>query len=198
MISIDFERFNKAGLKPILDKFEKASLPVAGVEADNKAKRDSGYLVKAATVNFESGQKLLLKAKAGGSIYQVRLNNKVLAIKNYADLDKAIVEVIGYVKENEKNYQKQREKQLARTKVIVPKIKAANSSVAEQITQLQTTINETTAANQELDTQINDVVLARSTRATEASVLESDLDNLVAAGNALQTEYNALKEGIAS
>ena len=194
MINIDFEKFNKVGLKPILDKFEKASLPVADVEADNKAKRESGFQVKTAIINFESGQKLTVKAKAGGSIFQVKLNAKVLAIKNVNDLDKAVQEVVDYVIANDKNYQKQKEKQLARQKVIVPKIKVANASVAEQITQYQTTLDETKAAAGELNVQISDVILAGSTRDMEAAVLENELNDLVATGEVLQNEYDQLKE----
>lgn len=194
MIHIDFEKFNKVGLKPVLEKFEKAGLPVSDVEADNKAKRESGFQVKAATINFESGQKLLLKAKAGGSIFQVKLNNKVLAIKHVEDLDKAIQEVVDYVKENEKNYQKQREKQLARQKVLVPKVKPANASVAEQITQFQGAIDEATAASGELDTQIFDIAEAHNKKLAEAQALETELAGLVATGDALQTEYDQLKE----
>jgi len=194
MIHIDFEKFNKLGLKAILEKFEKASLPVADVEADNKAKRESGFQVKTAIINFESGQKLLVKAKAGGSIFQVKLNNKVLAIKHVEDLDKAIQEVVEYVKENEKNYQKQRDKQLARQKVNVPKIKAANASVSEQIAQFQATLDETKTADEELSTQVTDAESANAETNGAVTALETELIGLVANGEALQNEYDQLKE----
>lgn len=194
MIHIDFEKFNKAGLKPILDKFEKMSLSVAGVEADNKAKRESGFQVKTAIINFESGQKLQIKAKAGGSIFQVKLNSKVLAIKNVEDLDKAIQEVIDYVKENEKNYQKQREKQLARQKVNVPKIKPANVSVSEQITQFHATIDETAAANESLNQQVTEVEGSKIEKGNLVTTLETELNDLIATSENLQAEYNQLKE----
>lgn len=194
MIHIDFEKFNKVGLKPILEKFEKASLPVSDVEADNKAKRESGFQVKTAIINFESGQKLLVKAKAGGSIFQVKLNNRVLAIKHVEDLDKAIQEVVEYVKENEKNYQKQRDKQLARQKVNIPKIKPANTSVSEQITQLQATLDETKTADEELNTQVADVESANAEKSGAVTALETELNSLVATGEALQNEYDQLKE----
>ncbi len=194
MVHIDFEKFNKVGLKPILEKFDKASLPVADVEADNKAKRESGFQVKTAIINFESGQKLLLKAKAGGSIFQVKLNNKALAIKHVDDLDKAILEVVDYVKENEKNYQKQRDKQLARQKVVVPKIKPANASTAEQIAQFQTTLDETKAADEELNAQAMDAENANAEKSNMEAALENELNGLVAEGDALQSEYDQLKE----
>lgn len=194
MLTIDFEKFNKAGLKQVLDKIEKAGLPIAGVDADNKAKRESGFQIKTAVVNFESGQKLQVKAKAGGSIFQVKLNGKVLAIKHAEDLDKAVQEVIEYAKANEKNYQKQREKQLARQKVTVPKIKTANVSVAEQITQFQTTIDETTAADESLNEQIAEVEKSRNEKSDLVTALDAELSGLVATGENLQAEYDQLKE----
>jgi flagellar biosynthesis chaperone FliJ len=190
MININFDKFNKVGLKAVLDKFNKADLPVADVVADNKAKRESGFQVKTAAINFESGQKLIVKAKAGGSIFQVKLNNKVLPIKHVEDLDKAVDEVISYVKENEKNY----EKQLARQKVKVPTIKVANASVAEQITQYQTTVDETTAANEELKVQVDAAVTVRAPKDAEAATLETELKDLETAGEALQKKYDQLKE----
>lgn len=196
MIDINFDKFNKTGLKQVLDKFEKASLPVAGVDADNKAKRESGFQVKTAIINFESGQKLQVKAKAGGSIFQVKLNGKVLAIKHVDDLDKAIQEVIEYVKANEPNYKKQRGKQLARQKVNVPKIKPVSASVAEQITQFQATIDETTAANGSLTDQIAELETSRTEKGNQVTALEGELDDLIAAGEILQAEYGRLKEAV--
>ena len=142
MINIDLDKFNKIGLKQIIARIEKEGLKITEVEADNKAKRESGFQVKTATLVFESGQKLILKAKAGGSIYQVRLNNKVVPIKHYDDLDKAVLEIINYVQVNEKNYLKQKEKQLARQKVTIPKIKPVSTSVAEQIDTLKAALGE--------------------------------------------------------
>lgn len=194
MLTINFDKFNKAGLKPILNKFDKAGLPVTDVEADNKPKRESGFQVKTAIINFESGQKLQVKAKAGGSIFQVKLNNKVLAIKHVEDLDKAVEEVISFVKENEKNYQKQKEKQLERQKVNVPKIKPVNVPVTEQITQFQGAIDETTASNDEIRAQLNEITQARAPKDTELPTLENELQTLKDAGNALQKEYDELKE----
>jgi len=194
MIHIDFDKFNKVGLKPILEKFEKTGLPVADVEADNKAKRESGFQVKSAIINFESGQKLLVKAKAGGSIFQVKLNNKVLAIKNVDDLDKAIQEVVDYVKANEPHYQKMKEKALARQKVVIPKIKAVNTTVAEHISQMQTTVDDTNTANAEITAQITEIETAGTEKSNTVAALETELSNLVAVGESLQTEYDQLKE----
>jgi len=194
MIQIDFEKFNKVGLKQILKKFEKEGLTVADVEGNNKAKRESGFQVKSATIIFESGQKLLVKAKAGGSIFQVKLNNKVLPIKHVDDLDKAILEIINYVQMNEKNYKKQQEKRLARQKVNVPKIRPVSTSIAEQITQYQATIDEAAAADDSLGSQIAEIETANVEKQTTVESLTQELNDLILNGNALQAEYDQLKE----
>ena len=101
MVTIEFEDYTKKGLKSLLQKFDKAGFPVKETVADNKSKRENGYAIKTATLTFESGQTLVLKIKAGGSLYQAKLNGKVLAIKNYIKPDTFTDEVLAYVKENE-------------------------------------------------------------------------------------------------
>jgi chromosome segregation ATPase len=194
MLTINFDKFNKAGLKQILDKFNKAGLKVADVEADNKPKRESGFQVKSALIIFESGQKLLVKAKAGGSIFQVKLNNKVLAIKHADDLDKAVQEVIDYVSANEKTYLKQQEKRLAQQKVTLPKLKPVNVTVSEQIDTFQTSISETQGSIESLTGQLTEIKGKNAEKKTSVDTLSTQLSDLVAEGDALQKEYDQLKE----
>ena len=194
MIQIDFEKFNKPGLKPILEKFNQAGLPVADVEATNKAKRESGFLVKSALITFESGQKLLVKAKAGGSIFQVKLNNKVLAIKNVDDIDKAVAEVLSFVKENDVRYQKAKDRAAAHVKVEVAKIKPVNTSVAEQLTALQTQIEEAGAKTETLRGEIAAKQTENAAKLATTTELQGKLAAEIERGNALQREYEALKE----
>lgn len=196
MIHIDFEKFNKTGLKPIIDKMEKLGLAVANVEADNKGKRESGFLVKSATLAFESGQKLLLKAKAGGSIFQVKLNNKVLAIKNVDDLDKAIKEVIDYVQENEKHYLKQRDAALlAKTRIKVPTIKPASVPVAEQIATYQTAYDEIKAQNEVTTAQVEETRKSLEEKQGVFLTLTNELTAENALTETLQAELEQLKGG---
>lgn len=192
MIQIDFEKFNKAGLKPILTKLGNEGLTVADVQADNKAKRESGYQVKTATITFDSGQKLMLKAKAGGSIYQVRLNNKVVPIKHYEDLDKAVLEIINYVQANEKRYLQQKEKQIARQKVTVPKIKPVSTTVAEQINTFKTALAESQAAADTLVSQISEIDAANTEKGAAVASLSQELNGLLSTGEQLQAQYDEL------
>ncbi|MBF0121171.1 MAG: hypothetical protein HQK79_20250 [Desulfobacterales bacterium] len=194
MTHINFERFDKNGLKPILDKIESQNLKVVEIEADNKAKRESGFLVKKAVLIFESGQKLQLKAKADGTIFQVKLNNKVMPVKHADDLDEAIKEVVGYVKQNEPAYMKQREKQLERLKSALPKTKAVNTSIAAQTEQFQTALKEIKAANEDLTKQIETAKADSGTKREQSDKLKADLKTEEDRTQTLQNELNALKE----
>lgn len=196
MLSYDYENFNKKGLKKIIDRFTSEGLPVADVKGNNKQIRDNGFPTKTAEIDFESGQILIAKAKLDGGIYQWKLNGKILAIKNYIQLDAAIKEVVAFVKANEPNYQKQKEKQLARQKVAVPTIKAVNTTTEEQTAAFQTSLDDLTGQNEALNNQITEAKTLTGTR-------QSDLDALaaqIAAENertkTLEDQLDKAKQGI--
>ena len=177
-LTIDFDKFDKAGLKPVLKKFEAAGLPVEDVEATNKAKRESGFLLKTATLTFSSGQKLIVRAKAGGGVFQVKLNGKVLPITAVDDFAKALDEVIGKVKANEPAFLKQREKQAGVVKI--PKLKPVNTSVAAQIETLSATAEQLKGTNENIRTE----TAAQTVQGTNLQAQITDLETQLAAEKA--------------
>lgn len=196
MLTIDFNKFDKKGMKKVLDLFDKAALPISDVEADNKAKREAGYSIKQATITFESGQVLLLKIKAEGSLYQAKLNGKVLAIKNYIKPDSFMDEVIGYAKDNEPNYLKQKEKAALKQRVAVPTIKPVNTTVAEQSQQFQATLDALKGQNETAQNEIT----ALAPVVTEKQGALTDLNKQISTANSLSEELTAklekVKQGI--
>lgn len=100
-ITLDFDKLTEKGLQPLLKKH---GYEVAKVEATNKGKRESGFLIKNFTLNFEDGQQILVRVKAGGTIFQVKLNNRVVPVKHVDDMDKAIIEIIDYLHANAKAF----------------------------------------------------------------------------------------------
>lgn len=198
MIKIDFDKFNEAGLKDILKQFEKEDLPVDSVEATNKAKRDMGFLVKSATFIFKSGQKLLLKAKAGGSIFQVKLNSKVMPIKNVDDLDKAVKEVVKYVQNNEEKYLKQKAKRiedLQKVKVKLPTDKKAGSvSVARQIETYQSSLEQLNTSNDAIKRQLETVTETETANQARIDALNKELGQILDDNEVLRAKINQLKE----
>ena len=105
-LTLDFEKLTEKALQPILKKFQKAGYPVIKVDAPNKAKRESGFLIKNFTLTFEDEQQILVRVKAGGTIFQVKLNNRVVPIKHVDDMEKAISEIANYLYDNAKAFAK--------------------------------------------------------------------------------------------
>lgn len=168
-LTIDFEKFDKAGLKPVLKKFETAGIPVEDVEATNKAKRESGFLMKTATLVFASGQKITVKIKAGGGVFQVKLNSKVIPIKSVDDIAKAVDEVITYVKANEPAFAKAKEKNAGIVKI--PKLKAVNTSTAAQIDTVTATVAQLKGTNE-------NIMAETTAQAGQVTTLQSQLASL--------------------
>jgi len=192
-LTINFDKFDKTGLKPVLKKFETAGLAVDDVEATNKPKRESGFLIKTAVMVFASGQKLTVKAKAGGGIFQVKLNSKVLPVKAVDDMDKAIDEVITHVKANEGNYLKQKEKAAARVKV--PRIKNVNTSVAAQIDTVTASIEQLRGANENAQTEATAAAENMTQLTGQLSALETELATEKQRTESLQLEIDTLEGG---
>jgi len=192
-ITINFDKFDKTGLKPVLKKFETAGLVVDDVEATNKPKRESGFLIKTAVMVFASGQKLTVKAKAGGGIFQVKLNSKVLPVKAVDDMDKAIDEVITHVKANEGSYLKQKEK--AATRVKVPRIKNVNTSVAAQIDTVTASIEQLRGANENAQTEATAAAENMTQLTGQLSALETELATEKQRTESLQLEIDTLEGG---
>lgn len=196
MLTFDYDNFNKKGLKKVTDYLGKEGLPVADVKGDNKQTREAGFPIKTAIITFESGQVLLVKAKLDGGIYQWKLNNKVLAIKNYLQLDAAIKEVVSFVKANEPNYLKQKEKALAKQKVLVPTVKPVNTTVEEQTAAFQTTLDDLAGQNEALNNQIADVKTQTASRQAELDALAVQIAAENERSKALETQLEKAKQGI--
>ena len=119
-VKLDFDKMTEAGLKPWAKKFEKWGLSVKKIDAINKAKRESGYMLKDAMFNFSDGQQMLVRVKQDGTVFQVKLNKKVVPIKNVADMDKAVIEMVDYIQDNAKAYEKAKIQREKRKKLNIP------------------------------------------------------------------------------
>ena len=191
-IKLDFENLTKAGLKKLLKVFEKQQCPVASVDAPNKSKRESGMLTKSFTLTFEDGQNLQIRVKADGTVYQVRLNNKVMPIKHVDDLDKAVTEMIDYVQDNAKAYERakiQREKR----KIRVPK-PAVLTSRKEKIAQAKEELDQLDASNTALEQQKAELDAAMSDKSGQLEKVMRDLDAEKAKTEKLEATLAALQK----
>jgi hypothetical protein len=106
----NFEDMAKSGLKTakkIADKFKKLNVPVAGQPAiDAKVRRSSGISYREITIVFKDSQKVVLRVKQTGDIYQVLLNGRDIPIKHQDDQNKAIVEVANALNARRSAFQK--------------------------------------------------------------------------------------------
>ncbi len=191
-IKLDFENLTKAGLKKLLKVFEKQQCPVASVDAPNKSKRESGMLTKSFTLTFEDGQNLQIRVKADGTVYQVRLNNKVMPIKHVDDLDKAVTEMIDYVQDNAKAYERakiQREKR----KIRVPN-PAVLTSRKEKIAQAKEELDQLDASNAALEQQKAELDAAMSDKSGQLEKAMRDLHTEKAKTEKLEATLAALQK----
>ena len=192
----DFARFDVEGVQPIKDAFEKAGLTVVDVEASNKAARRSGYQVKQATFFFGDGQRVVMMLKndgdGHGDIYQVKLNSRVVPVKNVDDMDKAVAEIAAmagansasFVKAARRKAEKQSvdESDLEGNKTRKPvtaaaKLEAANAEIAE----LEAIAAEQEARRAELAAQVEAARQQYETDMAELNRLIEENDQLEAA-----------------
>ncbi|MBQ7609094.1 MAG: hypothetical protein IJU76_14185 [Desulfovibrionaceae bacterium] len=192
-VKIDFEKMTESGLKPIAKKFEKWQCPVVSIEATNKGKRESGFLIKDFTFVFEDGQKLLVRVKGDGTVFQTKLNNKVVPVRHVDDIDKAIVEMVNYVQENAKAYERakiQREK-ARRQQVKKPKVV---TSRAEKIAGYTEKFNQVAQSNTELQKQLDEIAAAIADKQEELGKADQALVTERKRTDELTAEIKTLEE----
>lgn len=177
MITFDYAQLNKKGLKDVVKWFEKQALPVKEVRGNNVPKRENGFQIKSAEIEFESGQILLVKAKANvPAFFQVKLNNKVLAIRDYKQLDNELREIAAFVKENEPKYSKNQEKAAAKAKIKVDVPKPVVTTTAEQAEAFKASLAELQGQGEALGNQITEVTAQVNQKAGQLADLQSKLD----------------------
>jgi len=140
-LTFDFDNLPKE-LKKLQSRFEKSGLVVTDTVADEKSKRMSGFQTKAMTVFFSDGQKVELRVKKSGDVFQVKLNSTIIPVRNVNDLDKAVAEIALKVDGNSPKWLKaQRRKQQAQ-KVDSSDIKPRPISRKAKIEAMQASITE--------------------------------------------------------
>lgn len=189
-LTLDFEKLTEKTLQPVLKKFQKAGYPVVKVDAPNKAKRESGFLIKNFTLTFEDEQQILVRIKAGGTIFQVKLNNRVVPIKHVDDMEKAISEIANYLYDNAKAFARakaQRERRKIKPpapaitttrKEKLEKTKADLEEISQNNADLEKQLAETTALNSGNQTKLEDAERALASERARTSDLESQIAKL--------------------
>ena len=197
MTTFDYEQLNKKGLKDVVKWLDKQALPVKEVRGNNMPKRENGFQTKTVEIEFESGQVLVLKAKPDvPTFYQVKLNGKVMAIRDYKQLDNELREIAAYVKENEPKYAKNLEKQAAKAVVKVDVPKAVNSTVSEQTAALQAGLAELQGQAEALNNQLTEVQAVIDIKSGALADVQAKLDAEKVITTELESAIEKAKSGV--
>lgn len=192
-VKLDFEKMTEAGLKPLAKKFEKWGLTVKNIDSTNKAKRESGFMIKDATFTFSDGQQMLVRVKQEGTVFQVKLNNKVVPIKNVADINKAVIEMVDYIQSNAKAYENAKIQREKRKKLNVP-VPVVRTTRQERLEKTQAALAEVQGSLENLQKQAADLTAASAEKTNTLTNIEAELKAEQDRTAQLETELKTLQE----
>lgn len=195
-VRLPFDKLTESGLKPIVKKFEKWGLKVASIDSTNRQKRESGMLLKDAVFIFDDGQKMLVRVKSDGTVFQVKLNNKVVPIKNIDDMDKAVVEMVDYVQDNAKAYERAKIQREKRRKLNIQPPRVVTTR-QEKIAAAKQSLSELSSANSELEKQNNELSISIAGKQAQWDSLYKELEQETAITKELEREIANLEKAAA-
>lgn len=195
-VRFDYAKLDVKGLKGVCDEFKKNGCPVAVSQADNKPRRESGIQIKRFELEFEDGQKAMVRVKQDGTAYQVRLNNRVVPIKAVDDLKKAIKEICDAWYDNAQQYAKAkraREKRLARQAAGKERKPAVKSTRRERIAKAKEDLAQVEQDIADLEIRRDELQKKRGALQSTISSISQELEAEKKRFAALTAEYQDLK-----
>lgn len=191
-LTLDFEKLTEKALQPVLKKFQKAGYTVVKVDAPNKAKRESGFLIKNFTLTFEDEQQILVRVKAGGTIFQVKLNNRVVPIKHVDDMEKAITEIANYLYDNAKAFA--RAKAQRERRKLKPPAPSITTTRKEKIEKAKADLEAISQNNADLEKQLAESNSTITDSQTKLEVAERYLAQERAKTASLEAQISQLQK----
>ncbi|NDI85057.1 defense against restriction DarA-related protein [Undibacterium crateris] len=137
-----------ASTKAIRKAFLRAGAEVAQADILPGLKRTSGITYRELQLIFSDSQTVTLMVKQSGDIFQVKLNGKIIPIKNQDDHQEAATELAAKMESGRTSFQKR----LASIKVALPA--AIKTSVVKIEESLQTRLGALNDAIAEVNEQI--------------------------------------------
>lgn len=152
----DFENLNDKAraVKKAVQAFGRAGANVVSSDVDKSTARRAGITFRNVHFTFADGQTVTMAIKQSGDVFEVKLNSKLIPIRNQDDHAEAIKEVVGKMDTGRAAYQKA----MAKVKVPVPPaarvsrttlIKAKEQrrdGLKEAVTEAEKTLQELTAS----------------------------------------------------
>lgn len=96
----------KTAPKKLLNAFKHAGAQIVASWVEGKIKRENGVSYRQICLVFADSQQITLRVKQTGDVFQVRLNKKVMALKEQNDIKQAIIEIIKLVDQNTRKFQR--------------------------------------------------------------------------------------------
>lgn len=107
----------KTAPKKLLTAFKRAGANIASSWVEGNLKRENGISYRQIYLVFDDSQQIVLRVKQSGDVFQVKLNKKVIPLKEQDDIKRAIIEVIKIVDQNSTKFQRAQ----SRKKIELPK-----------------------------------------------------------------------------
>lgn len=108
-IAIDYEGLSTnatAALRKVTQMLTRAGLQVVDIASDGKTRRLAGISFREVVLAFADSQKLGLRIKATGDVYEVRINGKVVPLSEQDDPAKAVAELAKMLDAGRARFQK--------------------------------------------------------------------------------------------
>ena len=194
-VSFDFKNVTENGLKKVTNRFEKNDLKVVAVEANNRVIRQAGTPTKRAIFSMMDGQKVTLQITSEGAVFQVRLNARVIPVRNVSDLDRAIAEIADRVKANSAQFQKAQRRKIKKpedaTQRKASRARTSNKArlalFEQQANELQKNVDELEERKQSLSAQVSEST-------GQVDTLKGQIEEAKAENERLQSELVSLSE----
>jgi hypothetical protein len=128
--------------KAIIKYFSRAGASVVSQDVDTKVKRTSGVSYRTMNLTFADSQTIELLIKDPGDIFQVKLNGRLVPIKNQEDHVKAVGELVAMMDSGRTKFQAK----LAKAQVkLPPKIKTSAPKMLQVLTEKRDSLKEAIA-----------------------------------------------------
>jgi uncharacterized coiled-coil DUF342 family protein len=128
--------------KAVMKYFTRAGANVVSQDVSTQVKRTSGISYREMTLTFADSQKLVMRIKQTGDVFQVTLNGKLVPIKNQDDQTKAVAEIVAMMDGARTKFQAKLAKTLIK---LPPKIKTAAPKMMQVLTEKRDTLKEAIA-----------------------------------------------------
>lgn len=171
LFSFDDLSAKDKAVRQVRKEFQKLGNTIAQVDTPTQIKRQSGISYRLVNISFTDNQTVQFRVKKTGDIFQVKLNNKELPLRNQDDQKAALKEISQALDKGRSAFQKKLQKvrvelpKGARTaapkmeKVLEERKQSLNEAIAEaekRLKEIKTEIESTKANTADTEKQMKD------------------------------------------